>query len=185
MQGYFADESTSDWASPHLRELLQILAHQAGAERIFVLAHSMGSRVIAGALASMVGTSETTKLQHVILAAPDVDRDVFESRDALLLRQKAKWLTLYASSRDKALALSRKLHSYGRAGFSEPPLVVLDSMDTIDASEVDTDLIGHGYFSENKTVIDDLFMMIRYEALAHDRNLTKRSQGTRYFYAFR
>jgi hypothetical protein len=44
-------------------------------------------------------------------------------------------------------------------------------MDTVDASDVNTALIGHGYFRDNKEVMDDLFMMIRFDADARNRNL--------------
>lgn len=183
--GYMADEATSDWTAPHLRQVLQLLKQEAGVDRLFVLAHSMGSRVIASALTGVAATDSTLKLEQLILAAPDVDRDVFESRDAVVLKGAAKWLTLYASSQDEALKMSRRVHGYPRAGLSDPPLVVLDSMDTIDASQVDTDIYGHGYFSENKAVIDDLFMLIRYGFLADGRNLSRRAQGNTWFYAFR
>jgi esterase/lipase superfamily enzyme len=183
--GYFTDEATSEWTAPHLRTMLRALARDAGAKRIFVLAHSMGGRVVAAALAPTPGTPAPPRLEQVILAAPDVDTDVFEERDVLFLRRKTKSLTLYASSRDKALVASQGLHTYRRAGLSEPPLVVVDSMDTVDASRVDTDLIGHGYFAENKAVIDDLFMLIRHGFLAEDRNLRRKQQGSKWYYAFR
>ena len=185
LQGYLADEATSEWAAPHLRRFLSIIAVNTGAQHIFVIAHSMGSRVLAGALAPNAGTHPVQTLEQVILAAPDVDSDVFEQRDVQFLRKSAKWITLYASSRDNALMVSRGLHAYRRAGLSDSPLVIVDSMDTIDASRVDTDLIGHGYFSENKAVIDDLFMLIRYGFSAERRNLLRQPQGPTWFYVLR
>ena len=32
--------------------------------------------------------------------------------------------------------------------------------DTIDASDIDTDLLGHGYIASNRDVIDDLILLV-------------------------
>jgi esterase/lipase superfamily enzyme len=70
-------------------------------------------------------------------------------------------VTLYASSRDKALALSKELHGGWRAGDSGDHIVVVPPIDTIDVSNVDTSFEGHVYFGNNASVISDLFYLIR------------------------
>ena len=47
-------------------------------------------------------------------------------------------VTLYASSSDEALALSKQVHGYPRAGESGDQLVVVPGIDTIDVSAVNT-----------------------------------------------
>ena len=74
---------------------------------------------------------------------------------------KARRITLYASSNDEAIKLSKKVHAYPRAGESGPDIVVVPGLDTIDVSNVDTSLLGHSYFAEKRTVISDLFYLIR------------------------
>jgi esterase/lipase superfamily enzyme len=37
------------------------------------------------------------------------------------------------------------------------------STDTVDATTVDTSLIGHSYFADNRSVLADLFSLIRYD----------------------
>jgi esterase/lipase superfamily enzyme len=183
-EGYLADEATAEWAAPHLAEFLRLLAHEAGAKAIHVLAHSMGARVLAHTQELLGEDEDAPNLAQVILAAPDIDAQLFEEYSAASIRHHCKWMTLYASSRDRALKLSGRLHSFRRAGEGRPPLVVLDSMDTVDASELDTDLIGHGYFSENKAVIDDLFMLLNYGFIAPLRNL-RTEQGSRRYYVLK
>lgn len=64
-------------------------------------------------------------------------------------------------------------------------MIVLDSLDSVDASDVNTDLIGHGYFAENKTVLDDLFMFLQFDAPARYRNLRRAPHGSGWYYALK
>lgn len=40
-------------------------------------------------------------------------------------------------------------------------LVLREGMETVDASLVDTDLVGHSYFAENRSVLSDIFYIIK------------------------
>jgi len=70
-------------------------------------------------------------------------------------------LTLYASSLDKALVASRKIHRYARAGDAGDDIVIVEGLDSIDASAVDTSLLGHSYFGDNRSVISDIYNLLR------------------------
>ena len=78
-------------------------------------------------------------------------------------------MTLYASARDRALQLSKRLHNFPRAGDLRDLVTIVDGMDTIDATAVDTDLLGHSYYADNRTVISDLFQLLRYGASPSER----------------
>ena len=65
------------------------------------------------------------------------------------------------TANDKALQLSKKINGYPRAGDAGPGIVVLSGVDTIDVSEVDTDLIGHSYYGDNRSVLSDMFNLLR------------------------
>ena len=52
------------------------------------------------------------------------------------------------------------MHGYARAGESGRQLVVVDGIDTIDVSNVDTSLVGHSYYGSNDTVLADLFYVL-------------------------
>jgi esterase/lipase superfamily enzyme len=120
----------------------------------------------------------------VILTAPDVDAQVFEEQIVPAIRSQCAWLTLYASSQDRALRASMRFHFFGRAGQSGDELLVLDGLDTVDASRIDTDLLGHGYFAENKAVIDDLFLLVRHSFSPAQRNLRRRLKAGRTYWIF-
>jgi hypothetical protein len=71
-------------------------------------------------------------------------------------------VTLYASSRDRAIRLSRKLHKNPRAG--APPLVIIPGIESIDASEMGADFFKHSYFSDSWPLLSDI-----HELLADDK----------------
>ena len=118
----------------------------------------------------------------MILAAPDIDADEFRNKIAPKLSAPENPITtLYASSKDNALRLAEYLYKYPRAGDSKQGLVVVRGIETIDATNVDTNLItlevpgietidetnvdtnllGHSYYAENRSIISDIFYTIR------------------------
>ncbi len=144
---------------PALTEFLEDLAARSGAKRIHIIAHSMGNRVLAGALRNMPAQARGANKQmfdEVVLAAPDIDSRVFTSQILPHINQNAQHCTLYASSRDRALLMSRYFHDFQRLGETEPELIVADGMDTIDASLVDTSLLGHSYIGDVQSIVSDL-----------------------------
>ena len=56
---------------------------------------------------------------------------------------------------------SQRFHSYPRAGEAGDNIVVSQDVDTIDASEVDTDFLAHSYFSEDRTLLNDIFYVVK------------------------
>ncbi len=161
LSGYLEDENNSEWSIPDLQVFLADLARQAHDGEIYLVAHSMGNRVATRALTRLLSEQPAlrTRIKEILLIAPDIDVDVFKRDLAPLLLQGNTRVTLYASSQDKALRTSKKLHGFPRLG-DAAPVTVLKGMDTIDASEVETDLLGHSYFAEAKNVLSDIFAVI-------------------------
>lgn len=184
VSGYSADEATVEWAAPHFTHFLKRITSRTKSHRIHIVAHSMGNRIVAEALEEIARLDTTVVFNQIVLAAPDIDAQVFEEQIVPSIWPNAFRFTMYASSRDKALAASQKVHYLPRAGQSGPNLIVMEGLETIDASTVETDLIGHGYFAENKRVIDDLFMILEHQHPASDRNLRSRYKRGLQYWAF-
>jgi esterase/lipase superfamily enzyme len=168
---YPADETSVEWSTPHLKAFLEDLAARSGATTIHLVAHSMGNRAVAGALNTpATARSDTTPLfKHVVLAAPDIDAGVFKQL-ATTLKKSADHVTLYASSRDEALLASHIFHQYARAGESGNQIVVVEGVDTIDATAVSTGLgLEHSYFADNKSILTDLYYLLRDNAAPDSR----------------
>ena len=157
---YLADANNVRWSVPHFQKFLLDLKQQANADVIHLIAHSMGSRVLAEALGRMDGEFRSG---HVVFAAPDIDADVFKELTSTF-RTRARQVTLYASSNDEALKLSRKLQGdYARAGETSSDVLVVTGVDSIDASRVNTGLLGHSYYGDNRSIISDIYYLLHSE----------------------
>ncbi|WP_306208689.1 alpha/beta hydrolase [Actinoplanes sp. RD1] len=156
---YPTDADNTLWTRPHFADFLRLALSQLGARRLHLLAHSMGNRVVTQGLADLTPT-ESTSLGQVIFAAPDIDAAVFTQLAAQFPHHADRY-TLYASSNDLALKASQKLARYPRAGQSGPAIIVIDGIDTIDASQLDTGLMSHSYYGDRTSILADLFSLIR------------------------
>jgi hypothetical protein len=63
-------------------------------------------------------------------------------------------------AKDKALWVARILTTHPRVGQGGDDIVLADGLDTIDASDFDTGLIGHGYFASDHQVMNDLAVVV-------------------------
>jgi esterase/lipase superfamily enzyme len=161
---YTVDEQAAEWSVPDMKEVLGSLATLAPNTPIYVIAHSMGNRVLTRGFKEMIASDPSRRVpfKQIVLAAPDIDADVFKREIAPAILGAGPRFTLYASSNDKALAASRGVHGgYVRLGESGRDLVVLQGLDTVDASAVSTEFLGHSYFGDSGTVMSDLKYVIR------------------------
>ena len=183
--GYVRDQQAARNAGWHLLRLLREQIPRAGADKIHVIAHSMGSEVVSKALSLVQGGDSLPRLAQVIFAAPDVDARVFSREILPILRQRAAGITLYASSEDEALRASRVLNGVWRLGLGGDSLTVLEGMTTIDASRVRGDALGHTLFG-NSALLSDLHALLTEARVPAQRRLleVRRSDGT-LFWRFR
>ena len=178
---YTVDENNAEWTVPHLEAFLDDIrdvAARSGAHSIYLIAHSMGNRPLTWALqriAAKLGAGARPPFQEILLTAPDIDAGVFAEL-AQQLRRAADRVTLYASSKDRALTASKKINGYPRAGDSDPEVVVLPDIDTVDVSELDTDLVGHFYYGDNCSVLSDIAKLLHDHAAAAQRGLARKLQ---------
>jgi esterase/lipase superfamily enzyme len=108
LAAYVYDQNSATAARDALEHLLILLA-DSKADTINVLAHSMGNWVTVEAFRDIrIGRSfagKTHKLGAVILAAPDIDVDVFRSQMARIGRPEKPFM-IVLSREDRALAVS-------------------------------------------------------------------------------
>nr|HDS0965091.1 alpha/beta hydrolase [Pseudomonas putida]HDS0991473.1 alpha/beta hydrolase [Pseudomonas putida] len=171
MPSYTVDEQNVEWAEADLKSFLLDFLRSSQADNVYVIGHSMGTRALSRSIVS-IGSDDpelAKKVKGVILAAPDIDARVFKRDIAPKLVSAGRNVTLYASSNDKALGLSKKIHGYQRAGETIGELVVVSGMDTIDASKVDTSLVGHNYYGDNRSIISDMHYLLKTQMPVKDR----------------
>jgi len=157
---YLQDEQNVEWTVPHLKRFLSEVRARSGAQVVHLIAHSMGNRALVNALQSLPADPGGPRFQQIVLAAPDIDRDVFANLAQKVI-ELGQRVTLYSSSNDEALAVSKTVHGYPRLGDSVSPIFVYPGIDTIDVSAVKTDFLGHSYYGDSKTVLDDLVVVLK------------------------
>jgi len=160
---YTIDEQNIEWAQSNLRRFLEDFFTRSEAQNVYLIAHSIGNRALTRAVASLLKDRPDlrSRLKEVILAAPDIDAEVFKRDIAPALTAAGRPVTLYASSEDQALAASRTVHGYPRAGESGAGLVIVPGIETVDATRVATDFLGHSYFADTTSILSDMFYLIR------------------------
>jgi esterase/lipase superfamily enzyme len=159
---YTIDEANVEWAEPNLRQFFERFAKESSAEEIFVIAHSVGSRAATRALLATVSAQPSLKgrFKELVLAAPDIDAEVFKRDIVPGFAKLSQPVTLYASSDDKALLASKTVHGSPRAGDSGSLIVVVRGMETVDATNVDTSFLGHSTFVESRAVLTDMALLL-------------------------
>ena len=159
---YTVDETNAAWTMPNLKQFLLSVAQRSGAESVHLIAHSMGNRPLTAALQALAAESPDGRrlFREVVLTAPDIDAEVFCRDIAPAIIRTADRVTLYASSNDKALNVSKQFHGYPRAGESGENLIIVAGVDTVDVSAIDSSLIGHSYYGSNDTVVADMIDLL-------------------------
>lgn len=160
--GYTIDENNVTWAVPHLKQFLEDIRKKTGVQSLNIIAHSMGNRAVTNVLKELhlEYQDEGRLFNQVILAAPDVDAEVFQNDIAPKITQTAQQVTLYASSKDRALVASKNMHGYPRAGESGDNLVIVEDVHTIDVTEIDTSLLGHNYYGDSDSIVADIYQVL-------------------------
>ncbi len=160
--GYVYDRESANYSRDALENLLRFLAKDPAVGEITLLAHSMGNWVALEALRQMSIRDRriVPKLKHVMLAAPDVDVDVFRKQIREIGNNRPPF-TLIVSQDDKALSISRRVSGNTlrlgavdpsaepyKTEFAKEKLAVIDLTD-----QKSDDPLNHGKFAESPLVV--------------------------------
>jgi len=184
-KGYLADEDRVRLTKPHFKKFLEdIKSNMDPSSEINILAHSMGNRALTNALLDIAHQFDSPLFNQVILAAPDINAEIFKQQIAPKILKTAQHFTLYASSDDKALRISKTLHDFPRLGQSGKDIVIIPPIDTIDASGIDTSFLGHSYFGDQFRVIKDIKNLIKKHWTPVQRELKKVNKSDHHYWVF-
>ncbi len=124
-----ASESSRWRLIPFLRSL-----GTAGFDHVEIITHSMGGRLGVNALA-FAGSETPNPFTRFVFVAPDVSTGDFSG--AVSASNFAGNIVLYANEHDRALMASMIKNDESRAGLAGYYSIMLDGLETIDASEID------------------------------------------------
>jgi esterase/lipase superfamily enzyme len=172
---YTYDRESAQQAEQYLREFIDLAVADSGAKHVSVIAHSMGNQPLLRVLSDLKKLSPAgPRIHQIILAAPDVDRDAFEYL-AAQIKGVSKGITLYASSNDLALGVSRRFAGgVARAGdVPEGGPSIVPGIDTIDISTLNTAYLAmnHSTYAEQSALLEDIERLLRTGTRPPDRRL--------------
>jgi len=152
---YLADRDASDFSRAALADLLGLLTkNRRSSEPVPVLAHSMGARLTMETLVQLrlAGRGAVLDRIELVLAAPDIDIDLFRAQMATLGRMKHP-ITVLVSSDDPALKLSSRLAArrmrLGLADVHDPAiqrLAVETGIRIVDITDITTNDSAHSRY---------------------------------------
>jgi len=182
--GYRASREVATKSAADLGRVLAQVCRETGAEKVWLMGSSLGCQTICDAFAWLDAQPEAerpqTKIDHVVLSAPDVAADAFDDKFAARIQTLARHLTVYVTSNDRALLMSHWVNSGRRLGrqaeVSTPPeerseayefeeameLLDLQAKGTrniivVDATPINRTRNLHHFFTDSPEFFDDLY----------------------------
>jgi esterase/lipase superfamily enzyme len=176
---YIADTAVVNLSGRRLSRFLEDVVAKSGAQRIHLIAHSMGNRALTDALElfALRYRGSQPAFDQVLFTAPDLDAGLF-SEMMKTIRVTARRITLYASNKDWALAVSRRLHGDSpRAGQGGRNILHVADVDSIDMTEIGEDMLKHSYYANNPSALTDILSLFWRDAPPDKRCGMRRAQG--------
>ncbi|WP_081709664.1 alpha/beta hydrolase [Mesorhizobium erdmanii] len=159
---YIYDNASATYSRDSLAFLLERAAQDPNVDDIVIMAHSLGNWIMMEALRQLAirHGSVPAKIGNVIMAAPDLDVDVYRAQ-LLQLGPKLPRTTIFVSKDDAALAFSQRLAGgVDRLGAADPDLPRYASqlsrfnIEVIDLTKVKSDdPLNHGKFAASPEVV--------------------------------
>lgn len=159
---YIFDRDSAVVGRGGLAETIRI-ASRTKAKRVILVAHSMGAYVAMEALRELAFTGDKRAMKRiggVVLAAPDVDIDAFQSQVSDIATLPEPFIVM-VSRRDRALGFSRRIAGgHPRVGSgSDISFLQEKGIATLDTSDMDGG--AHSVFASSPTMIN----LVRHEQL--------------------
>lgn len=176
--GYRRAREVAIASGAQLAELLDLVVREVEPARLWLVANSMGAQVVLHALELLDQRREWSDAQrefeHVVLTAPDVSREKFDRRFKPRIEALTHALTVYVSSNDRALVMSKLVNRSSRLGESylnpsqlEEAAGVVDLTGTddgvitlVDVTPVNRTRNFHNFSLETPEFFDDLYLRL-------------------------
>ena len=187
LSGYRRAREVAHASGTELALLLELVIRDVQPDRLWLIANSMGGQVVADAFHVLYREADLadaqTEIEDVVLTAPDVDHQEFDQQFKKEIAALARHLTVYVSSNDRALLVSRLINRGARRGKSTlSPDQLEEASRVADLVDPDSDLIAlvdvtpvnrtrnfHNFSLETPEFFDDLFLRLVNSATPRSR----------------
>ena len=180
-RGYHRAQSVARESGRDLALTIDAIIREVHPERLWIVANSMGGEVVVSALSELYLDAEMadpqTEIEHIVLTAPDVSHAEFGSTFRAKILALSENLTVYVSSNDRALLMSRVLNRGRRLGESTVDTSNPDQFDEAAAAfelvDTDNDRVSliditpvnrtrnfHNFSLETPEFFDDLYLRL-------------------------
>ena len=204
LRGYRRARGVAQASGAELAATLQLIIEEVQPERLWLMANSMGAQVVVDAFSLLYADADLsdvqTEFENVVLSAPDVDHREFNDKFIKEIKALAGNVTVYVSSNDRALLVSRVINRGLRLGEStmdpENPGQVEQAASLagllepgnnqlvlVDVTPVNRTRNFHNFSLETPEFFDDLFLRFTGSTLPRTRELypVKTPDDARYY----
>ena len=204
LRGYRRARQVARASGAELAATLRLVIQEVQPDRIWLMANSMGGQVVVDAFHLLYRDADfsdsPTEIENVVLTAADVDHAGFNDQFREEIKALADNITVYVSSNDRALLVSRLINRNKRLGEStldpsNPDQVrqaaslseLLEPGDEqlvlVDVTPVNRTRNFHNFSLETPEFFDDLFLRFTGTELPQTRELysLETPAGVRYF----
>ncbi|MEA2080175.1 MAG: alpha/beta fold hydrolase, partial [Pseudomonadota bacterium] len=178
LSGYRRARDVAKASGTELARMLELVIRDVQPDKLWLIANSMGGQVVADAFHVLYREADLadaqTEIEDVVLTAPDVDHEEFDQQFKKEIAALARHLTVYVSSNDRALLISRIINRGARRGESTlSPEQLEEAVRVADLVEPNSDLVTlvdvtpvnrtrnfHNFSLETPEFFDDLFLRL-------------------------
>ena len=180
-RGYRRAQAVARESGEELAATIELIIREVRPKRLWLVANSMGGEVVVNAFGLLYQEADLadaeTEIEDVVLTAPDVSHEAFGRQFKDEIVALTRNLTVYVSSNDRALLMSRVLNRGRRLGEStvdpanpdqsEEAACALELVDAdsqrvtlVDVTPVNRTRNFHNFSLETPEFFDDLFLRL-------------------------
>ncbi len=189
LRGYRRAQQVAKESGAELARTLELIMGEIRPDKIWLVANSMGAQVVVDAFSLLYQQTDLadaeTEIEDVILTAPDVDAEEFDEQFKREINALARQLTVYVSSNDRALLMSRIVNWSPRRGESSlSPDMLQEAVKVANLIDPDRQLITlvdvtpinrtrnfHNFSLETPEFFDDLYLRLTNVTTPRSRRL--------------
>ena len=178
LRGYRRARKVAIESGADLAKALELIVREIDPKKLWIIGNSMGGEVIVNAFSHLYQNPEFAdtgfEFEDVVLTAPDVSHEEFDKQFKEDIASMTRNLTVYVSSNDRALVMSRIVNRDARRGESTLSPDMLDEanrvsaliepgedlIDLVDVTPVNRTRNFHNFSLETPEFFDDLYLRL-------------------------